>query len=108
MDNLIRPALYSAWHNIICTKTHENKKKILCDVVGPVCECADFLGKDRELIVEQDDILVVTACGAYASSMASNYNSRPKPAEIIIKNKEAKLISKREEVKDLYAREIII
>ena len=108
MDNLIRPALYSAWHNIICTKTHENKKKILCEVVGPVCECADFLGKDRELIVEQDDILVVTACGAYASSMASNYNSRPKPAEIIIKNKEAKLISKREEVKDLYAREIII
>ncbi len=107
MDNLIRPALYNAWHNIICTGIH-NEKEILCDVVGPVCECADFLGKDRMLSVKQDDILVICSCGAYASSMSSNYNSRPRPAEVIIKNKEAKLISKKEKIEDLYSREIII
>ncbi len=107
MDNLIRPALYNAWHNIICTGIH-NEKDILCDVVGPVCECADFLGKDRMLSVKQDDILVICSCGAYASSMSSNYNSRPRPAEVIIKNKEAKLISKKEKIEDLFSREIII
>ena len=107
MDNLIRPALYNAWHNIICTGIH-NEKEILCDVVGPVCECADFLGKDRMLSVKQDDILVICSCGAYASSMSSNYNSRPRPAEVIIKNKEAKLISKKEKIEDLFSREIII
>lgn len=107
MDNLIRPALYGAWHNIVCINTN-NEEKILCDVVGPVCECSDFLGKDRELSVKQDDILVICSCGAYASSMASNYNSRPKPPEIIIRDGEAILISKKEEVSDLYSREIII
>ena len=107
MDNLIRPALYNAWHNIICTGIH-NEKEILCDVVGPVCECADFLGKDRMLSVKQGDVLVICSCGAYASSMSSNYNSRPRPAEVIIKNKEAKLISKKEKIEDLFSREIII
>ena len=107
MDNLIRPALYNAWHSIISTGTH-NEKEILCDVVGPVCECADFLGKERMLSVKQDDILVISACGAYASSMSSNYNSRPRPAEVIIKNKEAKLIIKKEKIQDLLSREIII
>jgi len=108
MDNLIRPALYGAWHNIICTNTKHKEKNILCDIVGPVCECSDFLGKDRNLSVRQDDILVICSCGAYASSMSSNYNSRPRPAEIIIKNKKAILIRKKEENKDLYSREIII
>jgi len=108
MDNLIRPALYGAWHNIICTNTKHKEQEILCDIVGPVCECSDFLGKDRNLSVRQDDILVICSCGAYASSMSSNYNSRLRPAEIIIKNKKAILINKKEEIKDLYSREIII
>ena len=60
------------------------------------------------LSVKQDDILVICSCGAYASSMSSNYNSRPRPAEVIIKNKEAKLISKKEKIEDLFSREIII
>ena len=107
MDNLIRPALYDAWHNIVSTGTH-NEKEILCDIVGPVCECTDFLGKERELSVQQDDILVISCCGAYASSMSSNYNSRPRPAEVIIRDKEAKLISKKEKIEDLFSREIII
>ena len=107
MDNLIRPALYDAWHNIVSTGTH-NEKEILCDIVGPVCECTDFLGKERALSVQQDDILVISCCGAYASSMSSNYNSRPRPAEVIIRDKEAKLISKKEKIEDLFSREIII
>lgn len=107
MDNLIRPALYGAWHNIICASIDSNEE-ILCDVVGPVCECADFLGKDRKLSVSQDDILIITSCGAYASSMASNYNSRPKPPEVMIKKSEVKLISNKESIEDLFSREIII
>lgn len=106
MDNLIRPALYNAWHNII--STNNRAEEILCDVVGPVCECADFIGKERRLAVEQDDILIITSCGAYAASMASNYNSRAKAAEVIIKNKKAILVSRREEIDEILSREIII
>jgi len=106
MDNLIRPALYNAWHNII--STNNRAEEILCDVVGPVCECADFVGKERRLAVEQDDILIITSCGAYAASMASNYNSRAKAAEVIIKNKKAILVSRREEIDEILSREIII
>ena len=108
MDNLIRPALYGSYHNIICANHNHEEKEILCDVVGPVCECADFLGKDRTLSVKQGDIMIISSCGAYASSMASNYNSRPRPAEVMVQNKNIKLISKKEAVEDLYAREIIV
>ena len=86
----------------------EDTEEILCDVVGPVCECSDFLGKDRKLSVKQNDILIISSCGAYASSMSSNYNSRPRPAEVIVKKGQAVLISKKEEISDLYSREIII
>jgi len=107
MDNLIRPALYNAWHNIISTNKNSTEE-ILCDVVGPVCECADFLGKDRKLAVEQSDLLIITSCGAYASSMSSNYNSRPRPSEVIIRKNKPILITKKEKLEDLYSREIII
>ena len=107
MDNLIRPALYGAWHEI--KPITENKEQnILCDIVGPVCECTDFLGKDRQLSVQQGDLLIISSCGAYASSMASNYNSRPKPSEIMIKNGEMHIISRKEKINDLFSREIII
>ena len=107
MDNLIRPALYGAWHEI--KPIADNKEQnILCDIVGPVCECTDFLGKDRQLSVQQGDLLIISSCGAYASSMASNYNSRPKPSEIMIKNGEMHIISRKEKINDLFSREIII
>ena len=107
MDNLIRPALYGAWHEI--KPIADNKEQnILCDIVGPVCECTDFLGKDRRLSVQQGDLLIISSCGAYASSMASNYNSRPKPSEIMIKNGEMHIISRKEKINDLFSREIII
>ena len=107
MDNLIRPALYDAWHEIKPI-TDNKEQNILCDIVGPVCECTDFLGKDRQLSVQQGDLLIISSCGAYASSMASNYNSRPKPSEIMIKNGEMHIISRKEKINDLFSREIII
>ena len=107
MDNLIRPALYGAWHEIKPI-TDNKDQNILCDIVGPVCECTDFLGKDRRLSVQQGDLLIISSCGAYASSMASNYNSRPKPSEIMIKNGEMHIISRKEKINDLFSREIII
>ena len=107
MDNLIRPALYGAWHDIRPI-TDNKEQNILCDIVGPVCECTDFLGKDRRLSVQQGDLLIISSCGAYASSMASNYNSRPKPSEIMIKNGEMHIISRKEKINDLFSREIII
>ena len=107
MDNLIRPALYDAWHEIKPI-TDNKEQNILCDIVGPVCECTDFLGKDRRLSVQQGDLLIISSCGAYASSMASNYNSRPKPSEIMIKNGETHIISRKEKINDLFSREIII
>ena len=107
MDNLIRPALYGAWHEIRPI-TDNKEQNILCDIVGPVCECTDFLGKDRQLSVQQGDLLIISSCGAYASSMASNYNSRPKPSEIMIKNGEMHIISRKEKINDLFSREIII
>ena len=107
MDNLIRPALYDAWHEIKPI-TDNKDQNILCDIVGPVCECTDFLGKDRRLSVQQGDLLIISSCGAYASSMASNYNSRPKPSEIMIKNGEMHIISRKEKINDLFSREIII
>ena len=107
MDNLIRPALYDAWHEIKPI-TDNKEQNILCDIVGPVCECTDFLGKDRRLSVQQGDLLIISSCGAYASSMASNYNSRPKPSEIMIKNGEMHIISRKEKINDLFSREIII
>ena len=107
MDNLIRPALYDAWHEIKPI-TDNKEQNILCDIVGPVCECTDFLGKDRRLSVQQGDLLIISSCGAYASSMASNYNSRPKPSEIMIKNGEMHIISRKENINDLFSREIIV
>ena len=107
MDNLIRPALYGAWHEIKPI-TDNKEQNILCDIVGPVCECTDFLGKDRRLSVQQGDLLIISSCGAYASSMASNYNSRPKPSEIMIKNGEMHIISRKEKINDLFSREIIV
>ena len=107
MDNLIRPALYDAWHEIKPI-TDNKEQNILCDIVGPVCECTDFLGKDRRLSVQQGDLLIISSCGAYSSSMASNYNSRPKPSEIMIKNGEMHMISRKEKINDLFSREIII
>ncbi len=112
MNDLIRPALYEAYHEIIplnrshkVTKSQSHK---LVDVVGPVCESGDFLGKGRKLNVKEGDYLAILGAGAYGFSMSSNYNSRPRAAEVLIKGRKCYLIRKRETYKDLVDKEIIV
>lgn len=107
MNDLIRPALYGSYHHIQPVKKRK-RKSIVADVVGPICESSDFLARDREIpMVRQGEYLAVMSAGAYGFSMSSNYNSRPRAAEVIVKGKEYALIRKRETYKDLISGEII-
>jgi diaminopimelate decarboxylase len=100
MNDLLRPALYQAFHRIQPVKQVTSTSRY--DVVGPVCESGDFLGRDRELPeLEQGDLLAVRDVGAYGMSLSSNYNSRPRPAEILVKGSKVTVIRKRETPKDL-------
>lgn len=107
MNDLIRPALYKAWMTISELSQNQENPKISYDVVGPVCESADFLGKNRELAISQGDLLAVQSAGAYAMSMSSNYNSRPRPAEVLVDNDQVHIIRRRESYDDLFALELI-
>lgn len=107
MNDLIRPSLYGAWQNIIeVTKTNTPKKTF--DIVGPICETGDFLGKNRQLSIKKGDLLAVRSAGAYGFTMASNYNSRPKVAEIMVDNDAHFLIRKREQISQLWQGEQIL
>ena len=100
MNDLLRPSLYNAFHNIVSLK--DSQDLVNFDIVGPICESGDFLGKDRYLPnLDKGDLLVVKDAGAYGFSMSSNYNSRLKPAEVALINSEVKLIRKRESFEDL-------
>lgn len=106
MTENLRPALYQAWHQILPVRKR-TLPALSYDIAGPVCESADILGKDRLLRVEEGDVLVMTDCGAYGFSMASNYNMRLKPAEILVANANATVIRHRESYADLFALESI-
>lgn len=106
MNDLIRPALYQAWHDILPVNLRYGDTHVY-DIVGPVCESADVLGSSRQIPLEPDDILAIKTVGAYGFCMSSHYNSRPKPAEVMIRGDKAYLIRKRETFKDLYAHEIL-
>ncbi len=107
MNDLIRPTLYNAYHNIVPVKK-SRKKPVLADVVGPICESGDFLGKERKLPkASRGDLLAVMSSGAYGSSMSSNYNSRPRPAGVMVNGKKHYLIKKRETLNDLTRGELI-
>ena len=108
MNDLIRPTLYEAWHDID-PEAEPNSGAALSpvDIVGPVCETGDFLGKGRNLLLDEGDLLAVRSAGAYAYVMASNYNSKTRAAEVLIENGEAKLIRQREQFEDLTRGEII-
>lgn len=107
MNDLIRPALYGSYHHIQPVRKRK-RKSIVADVVGPICESSDFLARDREIQqVHKGEYLAVMSAGAYGFSMSSNYNSRPRAAEVIVKGKEYTLIRKRETYKDLIRGEII-
>lgn len=107
MNDLIRPTLYTAWQNIIPLIPREGTKRRY-DIVGPVCETGDFLGKERELNIEQGDFLAVRSAGAYGFGMSSNYNSRPRVAELMVDGDNVHLVGERETLKSLYARETIL
>lgn len=104
MNDLIRPSLYSAWQNIIPVK-QSNVSAQNYDVVGPICETGDFLGKDRVLSIQEKDLLAVCSAGAYGFAMSSNYNTRPRVAEIFVKGEEHRLIRRRETFDDLVSAE---
>lgn len=108
MNDLIRPSLYNGWHDIKRVVETETTEAETYDVVGPVCETGDFLGKDRKLHLEQDDILAVCSAGAYGFTMASNYNSRPRVAEIMVDGEKVHEIRKRESIEDLMNGESLL
>ncbi len=108
MNDLIRPALYSAWQDIIPLNTTSTAEEKRWDIVGPVCEAGDFLGKQRNLRLTTGDLLAVRSSGAYGFTMSSNYNSRPRPAEIMVDGKQIHLIRKRESLPDIIAGEKIL
>jgi diaminopimelate decarboxylase len=106
MNDLIRPSLYQAHHRIVPVDLKAKSKTKVVDVVGPVCETGDFFARDREIPeVEEGDLLGILDAGAYGMSLSSNYNSRPRAAEVLVQGKTAKLIRKRESVADLFRHE---
>ncbi len=104
MNDLLRPALYQAWHDIIPVSGSDGPVKTY-DLVGPICESADFLGRDRRLRLRPNEVLAILMTGAYGFSMSSNYNSRPRAAEVLIDEGKTLLIRRRENIKDLFALE---
>jgi diaminopimelate decarboxylase len=109
MNDLIRPALYNAYHKIIEVEKLKGRKQIKgADIVGPICESGDFLAKNRTLKVKENDYLAILGSGAYGFSMSSNYNSRPRAAEVLVKDKKVYLIRERESYRDLVNREVIV
>ena len=107
MNDMIRPALYEAYMNIIEIDRTLGHEKAIYDVVGPVCETSDFLGKQRELAIAEGDYIAQRSAGAYGASMSSNYNSRPRTAEVLVDGNKAHLIRRRESLSELWALESI-
>ncbi|MFC3095307.1 diaminopimelate decarboxylase [Alteromonas sediminis] len=108
MNDLLRPALYSAWQNIIPVDRNTEATPHLYDVVGPVCETGDFLGKERTLPIQPNDYIAVRSAGAYGFVMASNYNSRCKPAEIMVDGANHHQVRARETLEDLWLGESVL
>jgi len=109
MNDLLRPALYNAWHDVRPVREAESGAgAAVYDVVGPVCESADFLAKERTLAVRPNDLLAVMSAGAYGMVMSSNYNTRPRPAEVMVSGADATLVRKREPVEQLFAAERLL
>ena len=108
MNDLMRPALYGAWQRIERVVETSSAVKKTYDVVGPICETGDFLGKSRELALEQGDGLVIRSAGAYGFTMSSNYNSRPRAAEIMIDGDKAQVVRQRETIESLFENESVL
>jgi diaminopimelate decarboxylase len=107
MNDLLRPALYDAWHEVVPVAPRSGAPRPY-DVVGPVCETADFLARGRSLALAEGDLLAVLAAGAYGMAMSSNYNSRPRAAEVMVDGTAAHLVREREPLESLFARERLL
>ena len=109
MNDLIRPTLYEGWHQIVPTQKPADTSSELADVVGPICETGDFLAQNRDLPpVKAGDLLAVMSAGAYGFTMASNYNTRPLPAEIMVHGSEAHLVRERQTLDDVVKGERLL
>ncbi len=111
MNDLMRPTLYDAWHDIVPVAkvdADNTAKTMSYEIVGPVCESGDFLGHDRELALNEGDLLAILSAGAYGMAMASNYNSRPRAAEVMVDGDAMHLIRRREEITELFALESVL
>jgi diaminopimelate decarboxylase len=104
MNDLLRPSLYDAWHAVRPVRARRESPRVW-QIVGPVCESADLLARDRELALAEDDLLVLLSAGAYSMAMSSNYNSRPRAAEVLVDGEAAHLVRARETIDDLFAQE---
>ena len=107
MNDLMRPALYQAWQDIVPVRPREGETKEY-DLVGPICETSDFLGKDRSLVIKENDLLAVRSAGAYGFVMSSNYNTRVRAAEVMVDGEQSYLVRQREELSSLWALENIL
>ncbi len=107
MNDLIRPAMYDAWMNVVPVVPRSLERRVY-DIVGPVCESADWLARDRALALEPGDILAIAGAGAYSMAMSSNYNARPRPAEVMIDRTHAHCVRSRETVEELFATEFCL
>lgn len=108
MNDMLRPALYEAWMDIIPVKPHSDTDSKTWNIVGPVCESADFLGKDRDLTLKAGDLLAQTGAGAYGFTMSSNYNSRPRAVEIMVDDANAHVVRAREPLEQLWQLESLL
>ncbi len=108
MNDLIRPALYQAWQAIIPVIKKDSPVEREYDVVGPICETSDFLGKNRSFDLQQNDLLAIRSAGAYGFTMSSNYNTRPRIAEILVDGEKVHLIRKRESIQSLFENESLL
>ena len=108
MNDLLRPALYDAWHDITPVSVDQPRHLRTYDVVGPVCESGDFLGRDRELGIEPGDLLAVVSAGAYGAVMSSNYNTRPRIPEVMVDGNRFHVVRRRETVAELLAPESLL
>ena len=107
MNDLIRPALYDAWHEVRAVND-SGAAAAVYDVVGPVCESGDFLAKERQLAIDEGSLLAIMSAGAYGMSLSSNYNARPRAAEVVVDGGRFHLIREREQVEDLFAGERLL
>lgn len=108
MNDLMRPVLYDAWQEVVAVAPRDKDTAKIWDIVGPVCETGDTLAKQREMSLQEGDLLAIRSSGAYGFSMSSNYNTRPRPPEVMVDGEEFHIVRRREVMDDLMAMEILL